>query len=267
MGCEAQGVINSTQNIPSSGYYTQISYPKDELKNSTLNAAIPCKYPLVLTNIWLIGDSTVASDSGWGDFLADFVTEVTIHNMAQGGASAMSFYKTEANLNGWKGNEKSVLSNISAGDYVFIQFGHNDRSSEPAKHTEPGVFPDYKGSYRNYLDLYIKETRAVGGIPILITPVSTMYFLYNGAPKRIHIEYSFAMLRTGLDRSVPVLDLELRSSELFNELGEDKTLKRFGGFEGNKDRTHFLPEKAPGITKLVADLIREANIPLSCHVL
>jgi lysophospholipase L1-like esterase len=227
-----------------------------------------CIDPLPLTNIWLIGDSTIESGSGWGDFLADFVTEVNVLNRAQGGKSSKSYYETEANLNGWRGKADSVMNNISAGDYVFIQFGHNDISSTPTKHTEPGVAPDYAGSYRNYLELYIAETRAAGGIPILITPVSTMFFGF-GSHNRIFGNYPFAIHQVGLDHSVIVLDLELRSHELFDALGEAETLRLYGGFRaelGVDDRTHFLPEKAPGITELVADLLQEANIPLSCHV-
>ena len=235
--------------------------------NFTSGITDSCKDPLVLTNIWLIGDSTVASKSGWGDFLADFVTKVNVRNLAKGGKSSKSYYKEKANRNRWRGNKNSVVSNISAGDYVFIQFGHNDKSLESSKHTDPGVAPGYEGSYRDFLELYIKETRAAGGIPILITPVSTMRFLEDGSHNRNRGEYPATVRQVGLDHSVPVLDLESRSSKLFNALGEKETLNLFGGFSNVKDdRTHFLAIKAPGITKLVAALLKEANIPLSCHV-
>jgi hypothetical protein len=222
-----------------------------------------------VTNIWLIGDSTVASGSGWGDFLPDFVPDISVNNKAQGGQSSKSYYEAADNLNGWRGNANSVMSNISDGDYVFIQFGHLDQSTTPYKHTTPGDAPDYLGTYRTYLEYYINETREAGGIPLLITSVSTMYFSADGSHIRNHGDYPAAMLRVGLDNSVQVLDLEQRSSELFNSLGEAETLSRFGGFNahlGLDDRTHFLPEKAPGITQLVADLLQETNDPELNHI-
>ena len=126
-------------------------------------AATPDKH----TTIFVIGDSTAANNDttggkverGWGMMLqqcfdADFIV---VDNHAVNGRSSKSFLD--------EGRWDKVLEKIQPGDYVIIQFGHNDEKAQPARHTNPGSTFDYN------LARYVRETREKGGIPVLMNPV------------------------------------------------------------------------------------------------
>lgn len=134
--------------------------------------------------IYFIGDSTMAdydtstypNQRGWGQMFRDFLTgDVNFVNAAKNGRSSKSFYT--------EGLWASVLSKVQAGDYVFIQFAHNDEksngvesSSATASIDPTGVGTAPWGDYTNYLTKYVNETRAKGAIPILVTPIVRRYF-------------------------------------------------------------------------------------------
>lgn len=224
-----------------------------------------CTTPLPTIKIWLVGDSTVATGSGWGDFLQDFLKSAgNAQNRGKSGRSSKSYY--EEGDSWWKSaNSKAVMKGIMAGDYVLVQFGHNDSKPEAYRYTDPGTAPAYKGTFRDYLELYIKETKAAGAIPVLVTPVSRMSFGSNGTLSRTHGEYPKAMRKVALDNATLLLDLEQRSYETFNALGKTQTLKLYAE-DNSTDTTHFPPEKAGGIAKMVADLIGETKGPLACYL-
>ena len=126
-------------------------------------AATPDKH----TTIFVIGDSTAANkdttggkvERGWGMMLqqcfdADFIV---VDNHAVNGRSSKSFLD--------EGRWDKVLEKIQPGDYVIIQFGHNDEKAQPTRHTDPGSTFDYN------LARYVRETREKGGIPVLMNPV------------------------------------------------------------------------------------------------
>lgn len=140
-----------------------------------------------------IGDSTMAQydpnstvTRGWGQFLQQFLEGVTVNNRGKGGASTRGFYEGESL---WQ----SVKKQMSSGDYVLIQFAHNDEKSQgmdgvalkayyesigdkanaantPTTGTEP------TGAYKQYLIKYVNETRAAGCTPVLISPICRKYF-------------------------------------------------------------------------------------------
>ena len=118
------------------------------------------------TTIFIIGDSTAANkdisgekqERGWGMVLQGFFSEdIRIDNHAVNGRSSKSFIA--------EGRWKKVLERIKPGDYVFIQFGHNDEKPQPERHTDPG------STYDANLKLFINQTIEKGGIPVLFTPV------------------------------------------------------------------------------------------------
>lgn len=182
-------------------------------------------------NLFLAGDSTVkdysakgmynsgkALDEGsWGEFLQAFFdpAQVTVVNYANGGRSARNFIN--------EGTLDKIAENIKAGDYLFIQFGHNDASNADQSHllerhaplgvpdangvypTTPGVkvptpagLPeswgetcytwDCGGTYKWYLQQYIDVARAAGATPVLVTPVSRMYYEPDGSIRPHHDE-------------------------------------------------------------------------------
>ena len=134
-----------------------------------LTAAMPDK----TTNIFVIGDSTAANkdttggkvERGWGMMLqncfdADYIV---VDNHAVNGRSSKSFLD--------EGRWDKVLSKIRPGDYVIIQFGHNDEKAQPERHTDPG------STFDDNLARYVRETREHGGIPVLMNPVVRRNFL------------------------------------------------------------------------------------------
>ena len=128
-----------------------------------LTAFTPAKRNIT---IFTIGDSTMANkkleggnpERGWGQMLSRYFTdEITIDNHAVNGRSSKSFIN--------EGRWETVLSKIQRGDYVFIQFGHNDEKDDPNRHTDPGTTFDAN------LKKFVEDTRAKGGIPILFNSI------------------------------------------------------------------------------------------------
>lgn len=214
-----------------------------------------CSLVCYAQTIYLVGDSTVAnfelSDprQGWGQVIAhDFSDKVTVKNYALSGRSSKSYLEEGA----WA----PVLAAIHPGDYVLIQFGHNDEKRDAARATEP------YGSYQTYLSRYVDETLKAGGIPILITPVSRGGFKHSGS----HGDYPKAMIDLAQMKKIACIDLTQRSAAYFSKIGQMATYKLFIASIDGKDDTHFTPAGAEAIAKLVAAGIRELEIPLSQEV-
>ena len=115
-----------------------------------------------VVTIFMIGDSTMANkkidggnpERGWGMVLPGFFSEdIRIDNHAANGRSSKSFIS--------EGRWEKVISKVKKGDYVFIQFGHNDEKADSTRHTDPG------STFDKILRRYVNETRAKGGIPVL----------------------------------------------------------------------------------------------------
>src|SRR6202000_1932078 len=121
-----------------------------------------------------------------------FDKSVTIDNRARGGRSTRTFLA--------EGRWKPVADSLNAGDYVLIQFGHNDEGPTPQYADRYTPVPDYKVN----LIKFITETRAKNAIPILITPVSRRGFDKDGKAKETHIEYTKAVFEVGDQYKVPV---------------------------------------------------------------
>lgn len=131
--------------------------------------------------IFLIGDSTMADKSlkgnnperGWGMMLQGFFTEnVTVDNHAKNGRSSKSFIN--------EGRWDAVLKKIQKGDYVFIEFGHNDEKPQPTLHTDPGK------TFDENLKRFVRETREKGGIPILFNSIVRRYFPPQASGKALN---------------------------------------------------------------------------------
>lgn len=143
-----------------------------------------------------IGDSTMQTydesstiTRGWAQYLQQFFTGVTINNRGKAGASSKSFYKEAAF---WT----TVKQQMQAGDYVLIQFAHNDEKNSgmdgdelkayynKVGETDKANSTDYRGTtpsgtYKDYLRKYVEETRAAGCNPVLVAPICRMYFNGN----------------------------------------------------------------------------------------
>ncbi|WP_144552615.1 rhamnogalacturonan acetylesterase [Bacillus sp. X1(2014)] len=222
--------------------------------------------------VYLAGDSTVSDYSssfapraGWGQFIHRYFDDtIVVKNTATPGRSSKSFI-AERRL-------ESILKQIKKGDYLFIQFGHNDEKiNDPSRYTEPN------STYKIYLKQYIDGARAKQAIPVLITPVERRSFSNEGRLRNSHGEYPKAMKELGMEEHVAVIDLTAKSKGLFQELGPDRTKEVFLWLEpgenknypnGVQDNTHFKETGANKIARLVLEGIKESKlVPLQNHIL
>ncbi|WP_257535977.1 rhamnogalacturonan acetylesterase [Metabacillus litoralis] len=221
-------------------------------------------------HIYLAGDSTVstykktlAPRMGWGQVLDEMFNErVMIHNEAVSKRSSKSFYN--------EGRLTKIVNHLQQGDYLFIQFGHNDEKvNDPSRYTEPFT------TYKKYLKKYILAARSKGAFPVLITPVERRKFSPDGHIVHTHGDYPKAMKQLAEEENVPVIDLTSKSNQLFSKLGANKTKELFLWLppnknphfpEGKKDNTHFQERGAYIVASLVIDGIKELNLPIKEHI-
>src|SRR3954469_1771599 len=154
---------------------------------------------------WLIGDSTMANkevkaypETGWGMPFANFFdSTVVVDNRAKNGRSTKSFFA--------EGLWEPVINSMQEGDYVFIQFGHNDEGKEKVgRYTTPDEF-------KANLLRYVNETRSKKAIPVLITPVSRRSFDSTGKFVNSHGIYGDLVKAVATAEQVPLIDLQNQS--------------------------------------------------------
>ena len=200
--------------------------------------------PAAGPSLYTIGDSTMANYPlipqnalrGWGQMLGMyFQPEVHMENHAASGRSTKSFIA--------EGRWKTVIEKVKAGDYMIIQFGHNDEKVDKA-----GVGVPAQGAFTDNLKRFINEVREHGATPILATSVARRVFNAEGELQDTHREYVTVVRRLAADEKVPLLDLEKRTFDLLKKLGPDKSKRLFMRFEAGefptipeerKDDTHF----------------------------
>ncbi len=220
--------------------------------------------------LFLIGDSTVCNQAlipaqplrGWGQMLPLFLKDdIHLQNHASSGQSSRSFFITER----WK----PVLNQLKAGDFVIIQFGHNDPKTDEKRHTEPN------GEYRDNLLRYIRETREHGGTPILATPPSRCIFEKDGTLRDTHGDYPKVMRQVAAEQKVPLLDLQALTTETFTKLGEARSRLFFANVEpdeypalpkGHKDGTHFNAYGASRICDMAVSEMQKNAPELAAHL-
>jgi lysophospholipase L1-like esterase len=199
--------------------------------------------------IALIGDSTAASYpkppadrptlTGWGQVFGQYFGQsVEIKNHAASGRSSKSFLR--------EGRWEKVLAEKP--DYVFIQFGHNDQPGKGDRSTDPD------GDFQDNLRKYIDDARAIGAVPVLVTPVARRTF-ENGHAHTTLRPYADAMHRVAKEKNVALVDLHAASFRLYDERGDEATA-HFSPSPG--DRTHFSRQGAIEIAGLVASALPQA---------
>ncbi len=232
--------------------------------------------------VFMIGDSTMANKSlkdgakerGWGMVLQCYFDDcVRIDNHAQNGRSSKSFIN--------EGRWQAVLDKIQPGDYVFIQFGHNDEKPKEDRHTDPGTTFDAN------LRRFVLETRAKGGIPVLFNAVVRRNFFVQ-APKNdddealrktvgppakdlkqegdtlydTHGDYRWSPRNVALEQQVVFVDANAITHRLEQGLGKEASKKLHMWFlpgeepsvpKGRQDNTHYNIHGAHVVAKLLAD--------------
>lgn len=216
--------------------------------------------------LFMVGDSTMADkpldlpERGWGMVLGKFFTDpAMVHNHAVNGRSTKSFID--------EGRWDKVMSEVKPGDFVIIQFGHNDEKKE-----DPKRYADPATSFRDNLRRFVRETRAKHATPILATPVCRRKFDAVGKLVDTHGAYPEATCAVAKEENVPLLELEKATAAWLQATGDEPSKKFFMWIEsdkypklpeGRKDDTHFVDEGATHVAALAVAQIRELKLPLA----
>jgi lysophospholipase L1-like esterase len=209
--------------------------------------------------IYLAGDSTVVDQyyepwAAWGQMLPRFfLPGVVIANHAESGETTRSFV-TEKRLD-------KIMSTIKSGDYLFIQFAHNDM--------KPGAVS--LDDYKRLLADYIAQTRAKGATPVLVTSMNRRTFDDTGHITNSFGGYPDAMREVATQQKVALIDLNAMSKTLFETLGPEGSIKAFMHYPANAyanqpkaidDDTHFNSYGAYELARCIVHGIRESNLPI-----
>lgn len=241
-------------------------------------------------HIFMIGDSTMANkdirdgkvERGWGMMLRNFFSDdVVVDNHALNGRSSKSFIT--------EGHWKKVISQVRPGDYVFIQFGHNDEKKDTARHTDPG------STFDDNLRMFVKETRLRGGIPVLFNSVVRRNFANSqtavedddkrdNSSKQLvegdtlvdtHGDYLLSPLNVAKEMGVPFINANKITRDLEQGLGPEGSKKLHVWYkpgeikslpEGRQDNTHYNICGAYTVAGLLADAIAEQVPELKDYV-
>lgn len=231
--------------------------------------------------IFMIGDSTMANkplagdnqERGWGHVLGGFFTEdIRVDNHAMNGRSSKSFID--------EGRWDAVLNKMKPGDYVFIQFGHNDEKPKPDRHTDPGTTFDAN------LKRFVEEARAKGGIPVLFNSIVRRNFRNNENAVTeddfrreklekaeegsvlidTHGKYLDSPRNVAKELNVPFVDMNKLTHDLVQGMGPEESKKLFMWIPENKyascpkgrqDNTHLNVYGARTIARITVKAIAE----------
>ena len=218
--------------------------------------------------IYTIGDSTMANkpdpdknpERGWGQVLSQFFNDdVIIKNHAVNGRSTKSFKET--------GLWKPVLDSLKKGDYLLIQFGHND-----AKETDPSRYTNPQTAYRYNLIQYVEEARSKGAIPIILSSIARRKFNEQGTLLDAHGNYTLITRLVAQEMKVPFIDMQYLTENLEMKYGKEGSKKLHLHYEpkeidyypdGKKDDTHLSVLGATEIAKIFIAEIKKQNLPLA----
>jgi lysophospholipase L1-like esterase len=255
--------------IQESGHYSVSSINSNgETVSTEITVSIDASGAII--RVFTIGDSTVQDYNagyyprkGWGQVLPAFFnsSNVQVVNKAVGGTSSKSFYN-----NFWP----AVRNALAPGDYVFIQFGINDRNkADTARYAPTG------GVFENYLTRYVNETRARGAFPVLVTTIRRN--AWNADGRTVYDSYHdhpVAVRTVATQLNVPLIDLDARAKVLMEKLGKTYcTWFLYNNYlrgeypnypNGNSDDVHFQEMGAIEMAKLITDginaLSADANV-------
>lgn len=207
--------------------------------------------------IYLVGDSTVTDQpyepaASWGQMLPRFFNSgIAIANHAESGETMKSFI---AGLRFAK-----VLEGLKQGDYLLIQFGHNDQKKQ-----WPQTYAEAQTTYKDYLNIFISEARLRGATPVLITSMQRRTFDNNGKIQNSHGSYPQAVRKVAKEKNIVLIDLDFMSVKLYEALGVDKAPLAFN--DNGKDATHHNNYGAYQLAESVVQSIRDSDLPLANYL-
>ncbi|MGJ5643075.1 rhamnogalacturonan acetylesterase [Formosa sp. S-31] len=220
--------------------------------------------------VFMIGDSTMANkknpetnpEFGWGQVFATYFNKnVTVQNKAVNGRSTRSFIT--------EGRWDSVYNAIKPGDYVFIQFGHNDQKfKDPNRYTNPYT------QYRYNLERFVQETRKKQGIPILLSSIVRRNFNEFGTLEDTHGAYPLVTRMVAKDLDVPFIDLQWLTETLEMQYGPEASAALHLHFkpgensyfpDGKEDNTHLSFKGATEVSELVIEALQKQVPELAAY--
>jgi len=218
-------------------------------------------------NIFLAGNSTVVDQdrepwASWGQMIPSFFEpgNICIANYAESGETLSSF-KSAKRL-------QKILSLMKQGDYLFIEFGHNDQ-----KQKGEGIGPFT--SYKRDLKFFISEVKKKGGIPVLVTSMNRRSFDSTGHIINTLLEYPEAVRQTAKEENVALIDLNAMSKTLYEAWGPEASLKAFVHYPANtfpgqdkklEDNTHFNTYGAYEIARCIVQSIKDKQLPIAKYL-
>lgn len=232
-------------------------------------AVVLCGFQLKAQELtlYLIGDSTMSDkknpesnpEFGWGQVLPMYFTDaVNIDNRAVNGRSTRSFIA--------EGRWNAVKNELKSGDYVFIQFGHNDQKiNDPKRYTNPYT------AYRKNLEIFVNETRAAGANPVLFSSIVRRKFNEQGTLIDTHGVYPMVARQVAEDLNVPFIDLQYLTELMEESYGVEKSKDLHLHFQpgendyfpdGKEDDTHLSELGAKTVSGLVVKELIRLNISI-----
>lgn len=206
--------------------------------------------------IYLAGDSTVTDQpaeraASWGQMLPALLTpDIAVANYAHSGETLKSFI-SELRL-------AKILSTLKAGDWLFIQFGHNDQKAQ-----WPQTYADPQTTYPAYLRVFIAEARRRGAHPVLVTSPERRNFRDGRIVDSLG-DYPEAVRRVAREEGVPLVDLNESSRQIYEALGPDGSVALFN--DGGADRTHHNNAGAWLLARALAAQVAQEIPELTAHV-
>lgn len=216
--------------------------------------------------LWLCGNSTVVDQdyepwASWGQMVGYWFDEnVSIANYAESGETATSFIASN--------RLKKITSLMKKGDYIFIEFGHNDQKE---KRAGSGAFYNFAYALKQFVD----EARSKGVTPVFVTPTQRRFFDENAKIVETHANYPDAMRWVAKDLNVPVIELHDKTRTFFEKLGPENSKRALvhynaGSFPGQakafEDNTHFNPYGAFEISRMIVEGIKELQLPIVSYL-
>ena len=219
------------------------------------------------TTIFVAGDSTAANYSkarapmtGWAQVLNHYTVKgVRVENRAAGGRSTKTF-RTEKR---WD----KILNELKPGDFVMIQFGHNDQKKDKAD-----IYAAAETDYRNNLKRFIAEVRAKKANPVLLTSVSRRLFNKQGKLIQSLGKYPQVTREVGKETGTPVIDANKLTMDWLSKAGPDASTAffthvkpgEFPGYpKGAKDNSHFRDKGAEAVAKMIAEDAKRQKLDIA----
>ncbi len=240
----------------------------------TVAATSPCLAEGKAT-LWTVGDSTMAPNAnveadpgdpgrGWVEGLTPYLNpdKITMRNVAVSGRSTKSYID--------EGRWQKVVDQVKPGDFVLIQFGHNDAKQSDAKR-----YTDPETTYKDNLRLMVAQVREKGATPVILTSIVRRYFNADGTMRDSHGRYVPAAREVAAELKVDLIDMNTVSGAIVEKCGPEESKKLYlhvapGVAErfpdGNRDDTHLALPGAEAFSAGFAAAVIEAGIPLAAFL-